>query len=247
MVTQNSSSQTKTSTRIFVGFMAFLMLASTIGLYASIVMRSQNPASNDSSDAQARLDANIQRQQEAVAEQALELSAQWFDKFVQHKSEVRAFNAASVTALATRDITVGDGAEITADFTDYSMYYIGWLPDETIFDSSFDDAANPTSLKAPLPGSGSYIEGWNEGVIGMRVGGVREITIPSEKGYGAEGQGESIPPNSPLKFIVMAIPAVETPPFPAGTFALCKEAYAGMYEGDTAELCAMMGYDNEEQ
>lgn len=244
MVTQNSTNQTKTSTRIFVGFMAFLMVASTIGLYASIVLRAQNPGEpQTATEAQTRLQAMTQEQEEAASQQALELSARYFDQFVQYKTEVKAFNAAAVTELATRDIKTGEGAEITADFTDYSMYYIGWLPDETIFDSSFDDAANPTSLKSPLPGSGSYIEGWNEGVIGMRVGGVREITIPSEKGYGEAGQGESIPPNTPLRFIVMAVEAVETPPFPAGTVAMCMKAYAGLTD-DVESLCRQM-YGNE--
>ncbi len=51
----------------------------------------------------------------------------------------------------------------------------------------------------------SLIPGWAEGVIGMRVGGVREITIPSDLAYKDQGSGNDIPPNTPIKFIVYVI------------------------------------------
>ena len=116
--------------------------------------------------------------------------------------------------MQIRDIVKGTGREISSTTdsegnavaydTDYAAYYIGWLSDETIFDSSFDTTESPTSLKTPLSGSGSMIQGWLEGIEGMKIGGVREITIPSVMAYGETEQG-SIPANSPLKFIIMLI------------------------------------------
>jgi FKBP-type peptidyl-prolyl cis-trans isomerase len=75
---------------------------------------------------------------------------------------------------------------------------------ETIFDSSFNMTTDPTALKSPLNGSENMIQGWLEGIEGMHIGGIREITIPSVLGYGENAQG-SIPANSPLKFIIMLI------------------------------------------
>ena len=51
-------------------------------------------------------------------------------------------------------------------------------------------------------GTGSVIKGWEEGVIGMKVGGRRELIIPAEEAYGAKGSGSTIPPNEPIVFVV---------------------------------------------
>jgi FKBP-type peptidyl-prolyl cis-trans isomerase len=106
-------------------------------------------------------------------------------------------------------LNIGDGSEITTK-TDYSAYYIGWNPKGVLFDQSIDKDA----LKAPLTvaAGSSMIVGWKEGVLGMKVGGVRELTLPSSMAYGATGSGENIPANTPLKFIVMIIPKVTDVP-----------------------------------
>ena len=73
----------------------------------------------------------------------------------------------------------------------------------------FDQSINSGKLKAPFavngPAHTSVIQGWKEGLIGMKIGGVRELTIPADKAYGNKSQGDKIPANSPLKFVVMAI------------------------------------------
>ena len=113
-------------------------------------------------------------------------------------------------------IVVGEGREITYEYADekkeeissldtnYAAYYIGWLSDETIFDSSYNSKDDPTALNDPLIGSSNMIQGWIEGIEGMHIGGAREITIPSVLGYGDKEQND-IPANSPLKFIVMLV------------------------------------------
>ena len=107
--------------------------------------------------------------------------------------------------MQERDLEIGFGRELTEGDTDYLAYYVGWCADESIFDSSFDDNDNPTSFKSALDASMGLIEGWNMGVEGMKLGGIREITIPGELAYG-ESMEICGGTNKPLKFIIMAMP-----------------------------------------
>ena len=202
--------KTKPWQRIVAIVVVVVMLISTFGIYIGLALGNNDPTDETglSAEDQQRYSELMAEYQAQSAVQAQELSDKHFSDFLAFKSEVRAFNAVEANAadVSYRDLRIGDGEEVTEDFADYSAYYIGWLSDETIFDSSFDNAENPTSLSSPLPG-GNMIEGWNIGIIGMRIGGVREITIPSELAYKDEERG-SIPANSPLKFIVMLIPPV---------------------------------------
>jgi FKBP-type peptidyl-prolyl cis-trans isomerase len=99
--------------------------------------------------------------------------------------------------LKYTDDTVGTGAEATTGKTAV-VHYTGWLDNGTKFDSS-KDRGQPFSF--PL-GGGRVIKGWDEGVVGMKVGGKRTLIIPPELGYGARGAPGAIPPNATLKFEV---------------------------------------------
>lgn len=101
------------------------------------------------------------------------------------------------TELIIEDTHVGDGAEATAG-KEVTVHYTGWLTDGSKFDSS-KDRFQPFTF--PL-GAGHVIKGWDQGVVGMKVGGVRKLTIPPEMGYGARGAGGVIPPNAVLVFEV---------------------------------------------
>jgi FKBP-type peptidyl-prolyl cis-trans isomerase len=102
--------------------------------------------------------------------------------------------------LKYTDDVVGTGAEATTGKTAV-VHYTGWLTDGTKFDSSVD-REQPFSF--PL-GAGQVIKGWDEGVVGMKVGGKRTLTIPPALGYGARGAGNVIPPNATLKFEVQLL------------------------------------------
>ena len=78
------------------------------------------------------------------------------------------------------------------------MHYTGWLTYGKKFDSS-KDRGQPFGFRL---GGGQVIRGWDEGVEGMKVGGVRKLTIPPELGYGARGAGGVIPPDATLVFEV---------------------------------------------
>jgi FKBP-type peptidyl-prolyl cis-trans isomerase FkpA len=95
------------------------------------------------------------------------------------------------------DLVVGNGAEATAGKR-VTVHYVGKLTDGSKFDAS-TDRGEPFSFRL---GAGEVIRGWDEGVAGMRVGGKRKLTIPSELGYGARGFPPVIPPNATLVFDV---------------------------------------------
>jgi FKBP-type peptidyl-prolyl cis-trans isomerase len=106
--------------------------------------------------------------------------------------------------MKIEDIAEGSGATATAGQT-VSVHYTGWLHDPAAleakgrkFDSS-RDRGDPFSF--PL-GAGHVIQGWDQGVAGMKIGGQRRLTIPPELGYGARGAGGVIPPNATLVFDV---------------------------------------------
>ena len=110
----------------------------------------------------------------------------------------------NINALQKIDTQVGSGREAEIGFN-VTVHYTGWLYDAKAdgfkgekFDSSLD-------RKQPFNfflGGGQVIQGWDEGVQGMKVGGKRTLIIPSEMGYGARGAGGVIPPNATLVFDV---------------------------------------------
>jgi peptidylprolyl isomerase len=103
----------------------------------------------------------------------------------------------SVKRLKVEDLIVGIGAEALPGKT-LTMHYTGWLEDGTKFDSSHD-SGQPIEF---VLGKGQVIAGWEQGVMGMRVGGKRKLTIPPDLGYGAKGAFNYVPPNAALIFEV---------------------------------------------
>ena len=103
-------------------------------------------------------------------------------------------------SLKIEDIKVGGGAEATVGDT-VEMHYVGTLEDGTKFDSS-RDRGQTFSFTI---GEGEVIEGWEKGIPGMQVGGLRKLTIPPDMGYGRSGAGGVIPPNATLIFEVELI------------------------------------------
>ncbi len=105
-------------------------------------------------------------------------------------------NDTNAAGLEKTDVKVGTGAEAVSGKT-VSVHYVGTLDDGTKFDSSRDRGAPFTF---PL-GAGQVIRGWDLGVVGMKVGGVRKLVIPASLAYGDRAVG-SIPAGSTLHFEV---------------------------------------------
>ena len=198
--------KTSPKQRFFIILIAVLMLGSMIAGYALIVINGGK--SSDSSTTGQISEAKLMEYEAAYDKKEAEFAEATKDDFAvfsKYRSEVKAFNEAAANGggIQTRDLLDGSGRELAAGDTDYLAYYIGWCPDETVFDSVYDDAANPTKLVRILdPGMG-LIEGWNLAVEGMKIGGVREMTISSELAYG-DSREICGGLNKPLKFIVMA-------------------------------------------
>lgn len=99
------------------------------------------------------------------------------------------------SGLVIEDLECGTGAEAAAGDS-VSVHYVGTLEDGTKFDSS-RDRNQPFDFNL---GAGLVIQGWDEGVVGMKVGGTRKLTIPPDLGYGEAGAGGVIPPDATLIF-----------------------------------------------
>lgn len=99
--------------------------------------------------------------------------------------------------LQISELVVGDGP-LANRGQRVSVHYTGWLADGAKFDSSHD-RGKPFGFKL---GAGEVILGWDDGVVGMRVGGKRRLTIAPELAYGRRGRRGVIPPNATLVFEV---------------------------------------------
>lgn len=202
--------------RVVIVAVALLLLGSTILTYLFIVM------SGDGSKQSQQSNINeLQSQYTAKAEELEKLAEPLSDKYFSdmegyEKSQVKSYNATTVNneKLKTTDLKQGEGRELKEGDYDYMAYYIGWCADGSIFDSSFkyaeddQDKETPIGLSAPLIVSNNLIEGWTQGVIGMKLGGVRQLSIAGELAYG-DSQEICGGTNSPLKFVVMALETQE--------------------------------------
>lgn len=222
---------TSTAQRTGIWIIAVVLTIGTIAGFIAMILAPQNEANDIArtqqlyEDYQKELTAAQEKQkaqEDALAKETAALSKKYFAGFKAYQSKVGKFNRDEAQKeLVKQDLKQGTGEKIEGNTT-YAVYYIGWLPDGTVFDGSIEGS----KLKTPfIARPGGTISGWGEGVLGMKIGGVRMLTIPSEKGYGEVGQG-NIPANAPLKFILMPIRVLETIEQPQPSEELLR-AYGG--------------------
>lgn len=109
-----------------------------------------------------------------------------------------------IPELVKKDITMGEGREAEPGFN-VTVHYTGWLYDPKASDGKgkkFDSSLDRREPFIFYLGGGQVIQGWDQGVVGMKVGGKRTLIIPPEMGYGSYGAGGVIPPNATLIFEV---------------------------------------------
>lgn len=117
-----------------------------------------------------------------------------------------------LSKLQIQDIEVGKGDGFKGSDTPVKngdtlfVLYRGTLKDGTVFDSNMEDKAK-AAFKLTL-GAGDVIQGWDKGLVGMRIGGERKLSIPASMGYGSKAQ-DKIPANSDLYFNVRLVDAVK--------------------------------------
>lgn len=201
---------TSKSQRIGIIIIAIVMTVGTIGSFFIMILAGQNQQ-NDQKTQQADMakyqkefeeyNKKLQAHQKQLDEEGKTMSSTYYPQFAEYKNSPAPFDGSKVKDLDKKDLKVGDGAEVKEP-KDMRAYYIGWNEKGKSFDSSFGEGE---TLKTPFDPS-QAIPGWQTGVVGMKIGGIRELTIPSELAYGEQGQGEDIPKNAPLKFILMAVP-----------------------------------------
>lgn len=108
--------------------------------------------------------------------------------------------------LQYKDVTVGQG-EPAAQGNVIRTHYTGWLYVNGTRSTEFDSSRDGQPIEFRL-GAGRVIRGWDQGIVGMRVGGVRNLIIPPELAYGERGSGNVIPPGATLEFEVELVAIV---------------------------------------
>lgn len=118
-----------------------------------------------------------------------------------------ACNQPRTGGLQVQDLQTGTGA-VAQPGSPLSVHYTGWLPDGTKFDSS-RERNQPLEF---VLGQGMVISGWDRGLVGMRAGGTRRLTVPPALAYGDRGAGPAIKPGATLVFEVQLLAVREPTP-----------------------------------
>jgi len=182
----------QTVQRIAIFIIAIVVGGGTIGFYFLTIINN-----NQQADQQQGLNDQLkqyQQQQEQAAKDRLK-TLKPLDGYA-----ATAFDAASVADLKSEDLVVGSGDTVMST-SKIKANYFGWLPDGSLFDST-NINGSVTPAEFSLDG---VIKGWTDGVPGMKVGGVRKLTIPASQAYGATGSPPTIPANTPLVFIIQIV------------------------------------------
>ena len=178
--------------RIGIWIITVVLVVGTLGGFAAMVLQPSNDKIDQESQQKA-YEEYIKQQEES--NKARLASSKPLDGFTSGS-----FDKSSITELKVEVLKEGDGAAITADST-VTVNYFGWTSDATIFDSTNQDGTvKPVSL-----GLTDVIEGWKQGLNGIRAGSIVKLSIPADLAYGSAGSPPAIGPNEPLQFIIQVV------------------------------------------
>lgn len=212
MVNKKYDSKTTNWQRVSIWIIAIVMGLGTLLTFFVMVFAGQNPDVDPNQIA-------AKKQQEAYERR---LQSDEYNAYMKQQEEakanlraldgyadkVTAFNASDITELTVETLVEGTGATVKAGDT-ISVNYTGWLPDGTIFDSTKSEGSDASSVSFTLSTS-KIIEGWVKGLVGKRAGGVYLLSVPSDLAYGESGYRDTIPGNTPLRFIVQIVSIVNS-------------------------------------
>lgn len=210
---QEKELKTSVGQRVAISIIAFFMLGSIIASYAAIMVANNGSSSSETQTLSTERMTYYNENYTSKLAKFKEISQPDFEIFSKYLSEVKAFNetTANEGTVAVRDLYVGNGRTLGAESDDYLAYYVGWCADESIFESSLNkDNTSATGFATMLDPSlikemygAKLIEGWYMGMNGAKIGGVREVSIPSSLAYKDEKEvcGGY---NKPIKYLIMA-------------------------------------------
>lgn len=186
--------------RIGIWIITVVMTVGVIGSFLVMVLSSKNQQKD--AQAQEKMLAEQQKQQQ----EQQKLSNKYYPVFKKYQDKNQQFDPTTVGKTVTKqDLKAGNGPAL-AKGQNYQAYYIGWNPDGKVFDSSFSGDSLKAALDTKiLGGPDGLIKGWTQGVVGMKQGGVRELTIPAKLAYGDQSPTKDIPANTPLKFVIYLV------------------------------------------
>jgi FKBP-type peptidyl-prolyl cis-trans isomerase len=170
--------------RVFALVTAVLFLATSVATGVLVVMQIRKD------NEQQKITEGLQQAQQQQQAQQTSSEGKTLEGFTP---------VATVDSLQIVDLTVGDGEEVKTTDTVTAHYTGALAKDGTIFESS-KDSGQPATF--PL---GQVIQGWQQGVPGMKVGGTRRLIIPASLAYGEAGSPPTIGPNEPLVFDIELI------------------------------------------
>lgn len=174
---------------IFLVVIAVVFLASSVAFATLVIMEDRNSSDN------AAIEQALKEQQNKQTDAACQIGS---IEGATTEAVPEVFKPeADVTELATTDLSEGSGEAAKAGDCLQVKYHGTFAVSGEKFDGNFDQ---PTALKFAL-GQSQVISGWDQGVVGMKPGGLRRIVIPSDLAYGPEGR-DGIPGNSDLVFVV---------------------------------------------
>lgn len=182
---------TSRAQRISIWVIIITMAIGSVGAYFVVVLANNNQSAEQ--DQQAELMENYKKQ---IAKAAKDNAAA-SQPLPGYKA--KPFNT-KVSSLVKTDLVIGTGKLVPKD-AKIDASYFGWTPDGKIFDSSRKKGKNTPATGMELK-NGKIIDGWINGVPGMKVGGVRQLTIPAAQAYGKPGSPPLIKPDTPLRFII---------------------------------------------
>lgn len=186
----------KTHQRVFSFILAFLFLLTSVGTGAAVIWQIKQDSNQANETANSETTEQTQAEQQAANTCDIQTPEQ-----APAETVPTAFKpSGDVTKLETTDIKVGTGREAKAGDCLVVKYHGTLAKDGKKFDGNFD---TDTALQFSV-GQGTVIKGWDQGMIGIKEGGVRRLVIPSELAYGASGGGP-IPANSDLVFEVKLV------------------------------------------
>ena len=202
---------TSKTQRIGILVIAVVMIIGTVFSFFAIIL--QNSNAQIDAERQSAQQEELQKEyekyndevvayQEEVSKENEEIEKKYASLIKEYEDRPDGFDNSKITELEKKDLKKGDGEEVK-DIDSVRAYYIGWNADGEVFDSSIGEGG---TMQPPIAVVGT-IQGWQDGVMGMNIGGVRELSIPSELAYGDQEVGDDIPANSSLKFVVVALPA----------------------------------------